>query len=84
MSRFKIDPFLLSALDSKSFLEEAGITTGKNSDTTRMKPLALANGHGCYTIVTPERALVSGVVGIGAVQSFQKRSSRYRHHSPHT
>ena len=26
---------------------------------TRIKPLALANGHGRYITVTPERALVS-------------------------
>jgi hypothetical protein len=26
---------------------------------TRIKPLALTNGHGCYITVTPERTLVS-------------------------
>jgi hypothetical protein len=39
-------------------LEEAEIIPGKNSDT-RIKPLALTNGHGRYMAVTPERALVS-------------------------
>jgi hypothetical protein len=38
--------------------KEAEIIPGKNSDT-RIKPLALANGHGRYMAVTPERALVS-------------------------
>jgi hypothetical protein len=34
------------------------IIPSKNSDT-RIKPLALANGHGRYITVTPERALAS-------------------------
>ena len=38
-------------------LEEAEIIPGKDSDT-RIKPLALTNGHGRYIAVTPERALV--------------------------
>ena len=38
--------------------ERAEVKPGKNSDT-RIKPLALANGHGRYITVTPERALVS-------------------------
>jgi hypothetical protein len=37
-------------------LEEAEIIPGKHSDT-RIKPLALTNGHGRYMTVTPERAL---------------------------
>ena len=39
-------------------LEEAGIIPGKDSDT-RIKPLALTNGHGRYMTVTPERTLAS-------------------------
>ena len=39
-------------------LEEAEIIPGKDSDT-RIKPLALTNGHGRYMTVTPERTLVS-------------------------
>jgi hypothetical protein len=39
-------------------LEEAEIIPGKDSDT-RIKPLALTNGHGCYMTVTPERTLAS-------------------------
>jgi hypothetical protein len=39
-------------------LEEAEIIPGKHSDT-RIKPLALNNGHGRYMTVTPERKLVS-------------------------
>ena len=39
-------------------LEEAEIIPGKDSDT-RIKPLALTNGHGRYMAVTPERTLVS-------------------------
>jgi hypothetical protein len=35
-------------------LEEAEIIPGKNSNARR-KPLALANGHGRYTAVTPEQ-----------------------------
>jgi hypothetical protein len=31
---------------------------GKDSDT-RIKPLALTNGHGRYMTVTPERAIAS-------------------------
>ena len=38
--------------------EGTGIIPGKHSDT-RIKPLPLANGHGRYITVTPERALVS-------------------------
>jgi hypothetical protein len=38
--------------------ERAEIKPGKRSDT-RIKPLALASGHGRYITVTPERALVS-------------------------
>jgi hypothetical protein len=34
------------------------ITPSKLSDT-RIKPLALANGHGRYITVTPERTLAS-------------------------
>ena len=39
-------------------LEEAEIIPGKDSDT-RIKPLALTNGHGRYMTVTPERTLLS-------------------------
>jgi hypothetical protein len=39
-------------------LEEAEIIPGKGSDT-RIKPLALTNGHGRYMAVTPERTLAS-------------------------
>jgi hypothetical protein len=39
-------------------LEEAEVIPGKHSDT-RIKPLALTNGHGRYMAVTPERALAS-------------------------
>jgi hypothetical protein len=39
-------------------LEEAEIIPGKHSDT-RIKPLALTNGHGRYIAVTPERTLAS-------------------------
>jgi hypothetical protein len=45
----------ISGLDSFS---EAEIIPGKYSDT-RIKPLALTNGHGRYMAVTPERALAS-------------------------
>jgi hypothetical protein len=49
--RFIFDPFTcLTAL------EEAEVIPGKDSDT-RIKPLALTNGHGRYITVTPERAL---------------------------
>jgi hypothetical protein len=41
-----------------SSLEEAEIIPGKGPDT-RIKPLALANGHGRYMTVTPERTLTS-------------------------
>ena len=53
LPRFILDPFMyLTAL------EEAEIIPGKDSDT-RIKPLALTNGHGRYITVTPERALAS-------------------------
>jgi hypothetical protein len=39
-------------------IEEAEIIPGKRSDA-RIKPLALANDHGRYITVTPERALAS-------------------------
>ena len=39
-------------------LEGAEIIPGKDSDT-RIKPLALTNGHGRYMTVTPERTLAS-------------------------
>jgi hypothetical protein len=39
-------------------LEGAEIIPGKHSDT-RIKPLALTNGHGRYITVTPERTLAS-------------------------
>jgi hypothetical protein len=39
-------------------VEEAEIIPGKDSDT-RIKPLALTNGHGRYMTVTPERTLAS-------------------------
>ena len=38
--------------------EGAEAIPGKHSDT-RMKPLALANGHGRHIAVTPERTLAS-------------------------
>jgi hypothetical protein len=34
------------------------VIPGKHSDT-RIKPLPLTNGHGCYITATPERTLVS-------------------------
>jgi hypothetical protein len=52
--RFRFGPF-----SHLTALEGAGIIPGKNSDT-RIKPLTLANGHGRYITVTPERALASG------------------------
>jgi hypothetical protein len=39
-------------------LEEAEIIPSKDPDT-RIKPLALTNGHGRYMTVTPERSLAS-------------------------
>jgi hypothetical protein len=39
-------------------LEKAEIIPGEHSDT-RIKPLALTNGHGRYLTVAPERALAS-------------------------
>jgi hypothetical protein len=51
--RFISDPFVrLTAL------EEAEIIPDKDPDT-RIKPLALTNGHGRYMTVTPERTLAS-------------------------
>jgi hypothetical protein len=51
--RFIFDPYLhLTAL------EEAEIIPGKDSDT-KIKPLALSNGHGRYITITPERTLAS-------------------------
>jgi hypothetical protein len=47
-------------------LEEAEIPVipGTNSDTnTRIKPLNLANGHGRYMTVTPERTLAHAPIG---------------------
>ena len=38
-------------------LEEAEVIPGKDSDT-RIKSLALTNGHGRYMAVTPERTLL--------------------------
>jgi hypothetical protein len=53
--RFGFDPFItITALE----LEEAEIIPGKHSDT-RIKRLALTNGHGRYMAVTPERTLAS-------------------------
>jgi hypothetical protein len=43
-------------------LEGAEIIPGKHSDT-RIKPLALANDHGRYITVTPERTPASASVG---------------------
>jgi hypothetical protein len=43
---------------------------GKNSDT-RIKPLALANGHGHYKTVTLERALVPVGDGNGRYIPYQ-------------
>jgi hypothetical protein len=48
----------LSRGSTLTALEEAEIIPGKDSDT-RIKPLALTNGHGRYITVTPERALAS-------------------------
>jgi hypothetical protein len=39
-------------------LKGAEIIPGKHPDT-RIKPLALSNGHGRYMAVAPERALAS-------------------------
>ena len=53
LPRFISGPFLhLTAL------KEAEIIPGKDPDT-RIKPLALTNGHGRYMTVTPERTLAS-------------------------
>jgi hypothetical protein len=52
-----LDSFLTPFLHL-SALEEAEIISGKDSDT-RIKPLALTNGHGRYITATPERALSS-------------------------
>ena len=52
------DASAMSVLMYVSALEEAEIIPGKNSDT-RIKPLALTNGHGRYMAVTPERTLAS-------------------------
>ena len=51
--RWGFDPF-----EHLTALEEAEIIPGKDSDT-RIKPLALTNGHGRYMTVTPERTLAS-------------------------
>jgi hypothetical protein len=51
--RWGLDPFI-----TLTALEEAEIIPGEHSDT-RIKPLALTNGHGRYITVTPERALSS-------------------------
>jgi hypothetical protein len=48
-----MDPFINIHLTA---LEEAEIIPGKRSDT-RIKPLALTNGHDRYMAVTPERHL---------------------------
>jgi hypothetical protein len=50
---FGFDPFL-----HLTTLEGAEIKPGKHS-YTRIKPLPLANSHGRYITVTPERAIVS-------------------------
>ena len=55
--RWGFDPF-----EHLTALEEAEIIPGKDSDT-RIKPLALANGHGRYMTVTPERELFPFSVG---------------------
>ena len=53
-------------------LEEAAIIPGKHSGTRIfIKPLTLANGHGHYTTVTPERTPVS--VGNGRYVLLLKR-----------
>jgi hypothetical protein len=51
--RSGLDPFA-----TLTALEEAEIIPDKDSDTG-IKPLALTNGHGRCTTVTPERALAS-------------------------
>ena len=51
-------PVVLTTSAQLTALEEAEIIPGKDSDT-RIKPLALTNGHGRYMTVTPERTLAS-------------------------
>ena len=51
--RFKIDPRAPTR-----YIYGTEIKPGKHPDT-RIKPLPLANGHGRYITVTPERALMS-------------------------
>jgi hypothetical protein len=54
-----LDPFRISdPFLHLTALEEAEITPGEDSDT-RIKPLALTNGHGRYMAVIPERTLAS-------------------------
>jgi hypothetical protein len=50
--------FIFDPLGWLTALEKAEINPGKDSDT-RIKPLALTNGHGRYMTVTPERTLAS-------------------------
>ena len=51
--RTGLDPFM-----TITTLDEAEVIPGKHSDT-RIKSLTLANGHGRYMAITPERALTS-------------------------
>jgi hypothetical protein len=54
---YVFDPFTHLTLIITA-LEGAEIIPGKDPDT-RIKPLALTNGHGRYMTVTPERTLAS-------------------------
>ena len=55
---YQLPRFILDPPVHLTALEEAEIIPGKDSDT-RIKPLALTNGHGRYMTVTPERTLAS-------------------------
>jgi hypothetical protein len=50
--------FEINPLERKDLRRRTEIIPVKDSHT-RIKPLALASGHGRYITVTPERALVS-------------------------
>ena len=55
---YQLPRFILDPPMHLTALEEAEIIPGKDSDT-RIKPLALTNGHGRYMAVTPERTILS-------------------------
>ena len=55
---FEFDPWDTKDLRRRRRSEIMPVIPVENSHT-RIKPLALASGHGRYTTVTPERELVS-------------------------